>query len=43
MKALFKDYEDVAINLKLDLNLRPQNLSLEKYIEICRYYENLKL
>ena len=43
MKVLFKDYEDVAINLKLDLNLRPQNLSLNKYIEICRYYENLKL
>ena len=43
MKVLFKDYEDVAINLKLDLNLRPQNLSLKKYIEICRYYESLKI
>ena len=42
MKFLFKDYEDVAINLKLDLNLRPQNLSLKKYLDICRYYENLQ-
>ena len=42
MKFLFKDYEDVAINLKLDLDLRPQNLSLKKYLDICRYYENLK-
>jgi len=40
MKLLFKNFEDVAINLKLDLNLRPQNLSLRKYIEICKYYEN---
>ena len=40
MKLLFKNFEDVAINLKLDLNLRPQNLSLKKYIEICKYYEN---
>ena len=41
MKILFKNYEEVAIDLKLDLNLRPQNLSLKNYIEICKYYENL--
>ena len=41
MKFLFKNYEEVAKNLKLDLNLRPQNLTLNNYIEICKLYENL--
>ena len=41
MKQLFKDYEQVAENLNLDLNLRPQNLSKNKYFEICKTYERL--
>ena len=41
MKLLFENYEDVALNLNLDLNLRPQNLTLKNYIEICKYYESL--
>ena len=39
MKQLFKNYDQVAKNLNLDLNLRPQNLTKDKYIEICKYYE----
>ena len=41
MKVLFKDFENVAKILKIDLSLRPQNLSLKKYLEICKMYENL--
>ena len=40
MKQIFSNYEDVAENLNLDLNLRPQNISIEKYLEICKIYEN---
>ena len=41
MKQIFLNYEEVARNLNLDLNLRPQNISKEKYLEICKVYENL--
>ena len=41
MKQLFENYEEVAINLNLDLNLRPQNLSLNKYLDICKVYQKL--
>ena len=41
MKQLFKNFDLVAKKLKLDLNLRPQNLSKNKYLEICKIYENL--
>ena len=41
MKQIFKDYENVADQLKIDLKLRPQNLAVNKYIEICKFYENL--
>ena len=41
MKQIFLNYEEVARNLNLDLNLRPQNISKEKYLEICKIYENL--
>ena len=40
MKQLFSNYEDVAENLSLDLDLRPQNISIKKYLEICKVYEN---
>jgi len=40
LKFLFKDYEKVADDLSLDLNLRPQNLSNLTYYKICSYYEN---
>ena len=41
MKQLFSDYENVALRLNLDLNLRPQNLPVNKYIDICKIYEKL--
>ena len=41
MRLLFKDYETIANKIKLDLNLRPQNVTQDKFIEICRMYENL--
>ena len=43
MKQLFSNYQDVAENLSLDLDLRPQNVSIEKYLEICKIYEVLNL
>ena len=30
-----------AKKLEIDLNLRPQNFSKNKYLEICKIYENL--
>jgi len=41
MKQLFDNYEAVAKSLHLDLNLRPQNISKQKFFEICKYYEAL--
>ena len=40
MKQLFQDFENTAKKLDIDLNLRPQNLSVNKFIEICKLYEN---
>ena len=40
-KQLFKNYEEIAKILKIDLNSRPQNLTKEKYFEICMEYEKL--
>ena len=42
MKQLFNNYEEISDMLNIDLNLRPQNISISKYIEICRIYENLR-
>ena len=41
MKLLFKDFENIAIKLGLDLNIRPQNISKKKYLEISNFYKNL--
>ena len=41
MKQLFTDYQIIAKKLNLDLNLRPQNISKEQYLEICKCYEDL--
>ena len=41
LKFLFKNYEKVAEELTLDLNLRPQNLTNLTYYKICSYYEKL--
>ena len=41
LKQIFKNPERVAINFKLNLNLRPQNLSPLTYFNITREYERL--
>jgi len=41
LKVLFKNYEKIANELFLDLNLRPQNLSNLTYYKICSCYEKL--
>ena len=41
LKFLFKNYEKVAEELSLDLNLRPQNIPNNTYYKICSYYERL--
>jgi len=41
MKVIFKNFEEVANSLSLDLNLRPQNLSKLSFYKICSYYEKL--
>ena len=40
-KRLFNNYIEVLNKLKINLNLRPQNLSKEIYFEITKEYENL--
>ena len=39
MKLLFKNYEKISKEINLDLNLRPQNISVNKFLEICKIYE----
>ena len=40
MKLLFKNYEKISKEINLDLNLRPQNISVNKFLEICKIYED---
>ena len=41
MKILFKDFENISEQLSLQLNLRPQNLELLTYYQICEMYEKI--
>ncbi len=41
LKIIFKDIDEIAKKLNINLNDRPQNLSSLKYLEICREYEIL--
>ena len=41
LKFLFKDFNNVAKKLDLDLNVRPQNLNNLTYYKICEIYESL--
>ncbi len=41
LKFLFKNFQDIAKRLNLDLNLRPQNLDNVTYYKICKIYEAL--
>ena len=42
MKMLFNNYQNICNELDIDLNLRPQNISQNKYLEICKIFENLR-
>ena len=42
LKQLFKNPKDISDKLNIDLNLRPQNLSLLKFYEIITEYEKLR-
>ena len=39
---LFNGNKELLINLKLDLNLRPQNLDFDTYYKLTIEYENLR-
>jgi len=41
LRQLFKDPDQIAEKLKLNINLRPQNLSPKNYFDITKEYENL--
>ena len=41
LRQIFQDPEKIANKLKLNINLRPQNLSPENYFDITKEYENL--
>ena len=41
-KQIFKNYKSIANDLKIDLSLRPQNLSLENFYQIVKEYEKLR-
>lgn len=40
MKLLFKNFEEIAKELHIDLTLRPQNLDCLTYYKICKLYED---
>jgi len=41
LRQIFKDPDQIAEKLKLNINLRPQNLSPKNYFDITAEYENL--
>ena len=41
LNIIFKNVNEIAKRLNININNRPQNLSSLKYFEICREYENL--
>jgi len=41
-KKLFKDYEKIALNLKINLSLRPNQISEKDYYKIVEYYKKIK-
>ena len=42
MKQLFKDPLEISKKLRINLNLRPQNITLSEYYKIINEYENLR-
>ena len=42
IKQLFPNFEQIKDKLNLDLNLRPQNLSIETFLYLTKEYEKLR-
>ena len=42
IKQLFPNFEQIKDKLNLDLNLRPQNLSIETFLHLTKEYEKLR-
>ena len=42
INQIFKNSNQIAKKLNIDLSLRPQNLSPDTYYEITKEYENLR-
>ncbi len=42
MKQLFSNFDEISNKMNIDLRLRPQNLSKNTYLEICKIYEKLQ-
>jgi len=40
---IFDNYKEVAEQLKIDLNLRPSELSCNDYYRLTEYYEKTKM
>lgn len=38
LKQIFRNYEEIANKLNIDTNLRPQNISEKKYLELSKLY-----
>ena len=43
LNIIFKNVNEIAKKLKININDRPQNLSSLNYFEICKEYESLNL
>ena len=41
-KQLFNNNEDIALQMGINLNLRPQNLNFNTYYELTKKYEDLR-
>ena len=42
LNQIFNNAKEISEKLKIDLNLRPQNLEPEMYFKLVREYENLR-
>ena len=40
LKKIFKNYIMVAKTLKIDLNMRPSDLSFDEYYRLAEYFES---
>ena len=39
-KKIFKNYVEVAKKFKIDLNMRPSDLSFDEYYKLAEYFES---